>query len=221
MCGRITLAELSWREFRDWLVLSRAPETPIESRYNLAPTGNVPIIRQGPDGPEGAVARWWFIPEWHRGTLSDWKASTLNARSEEAATRPTYRDALRRRRCVVLASGYYEWQVRADGKHPHYIHPAGNAPALLMAGLWSEVRLPDFQGLTCAILTEAARGPLAGIHDRMPLMIAPASLPEWLGGCAIADLPRLPPEALDFHEVGARVNSVRNDDASLIRALDA
>ena len=216
MCGRITLIDLNWPEFRDWLSLMLVPSGPIDTRYNLPPTASVPILRAGPEGVDGAMARWWFVPEWFRGSLSDWKASTLNARAEDVAGKPTFREAFRRKRCVVLASGYYEWQVRADGKHPHFIHPAGNAPALLMAGIWSEVRLPDYQGLTCAILTEAARGSLAGVHDRMPVMIAPETAPGWLSGRSLDDMPRLPLDALAWHEVGPAVSSVRNEGADLI-----
>jgi putative SOS response-associated peptidase YedK len=221
MCGRITLADLSWPEFREWLSLARVPEAPIENRFNLAPTGSVPIVRAGAAGPEGAIARWWFVPEWFRGNLRDWKASSLNARAEEVAGKPTFRDAFRRKRCVVLASGYYEWQERPDGKHPFHIHPADNAPALIMAGLWSEVRLPDFEGLTCAVLTEAAREPLDAIHDRMPLVIEVGAIRDWLGGCDLATLPRLPVGALAWHEVGRAVNSVRNDSPDLVLPLRA
>jgi putative SOS response-associated peptidase YedK len=221
MCGRITLIDLSWREFRDWLNLAATPETPIASRFNLAPTESVPIVRAGPKGPEGAIARWWFVPEWFRGEVRGWKAATLNARCEEVATKPAFRDSFRRKRCVVLASGYYEWQVRPDGKHPHYIHPAGNAPALIMAGIWSEVHLPDFSGLTCAVLTEAVRPPLDAVHDRMPLLLEPGAVAAWLGGCALADLPRLPVAALGWHEVGRAVSFVRNEGPTLIDPVSA
>lgn len=221
MCGRITLAQMSWAEFRDWLVLRRTPEGPIANRFNVAPTATVPIVREGPEGPEGALARWGFVPEWHRGALADWKASTFNARAEDAATKPSFRDAWRRRRCVLLASGFYEWQVRAEGKQPHYIRPAGNAPALLLAGLWSEVRLPDYQGLTCTVLTEPAQGALAALHHRVPLMLEPGALRDWLDGRAPAELPRLPETALAIHPVSRRVNAVRNDGPELIEPIEA
>lgn len=220
MCGRITLAEMSWAEFRSWLTLASAPQGVIPSRYNVAPTTMVPIVRTGEEGPEGALARWWLIPGWYRSPLATWKASTFNARVEEAARKPAFRDVWRHRRCAVLASGYYEWQQLPDGKHPHYIHPAGNAPALLMAGLCSEVRLPDFEGLTCTIITEPARGPMAAIHDRMPLLIAPETLPDWLSGVVGVEVPRLPLDGLTWHEVGRAVGSVRNDDASLIEPIE-
>ena len=79
MCGRITLADLSWPEFRDWLSLAQVPDGPIGNRFNLAPTGTVPIVRAGPEGLEGTFARWWFVPEWFRGNLREWKVlSTVN-----------------------------------------------------------------------------------------------------------------------------------------------
>lgn len=178
MCGRITMVELSWPEFRDWLSLAAFPDTPIPTRFNMPPTSSVPIVRQGRNGLEGAMARWGLIPGWHTGPIRDWKANTINARAEEAATKPTFRHAWRKGRCAVLASGYFEWQQRDDGKHPHYIHGAHNAPALLMAGLWTEVALPDFSGLTCAILTEPVRGDLAQVHDRMPVLMPPEGMTD-------------------------------------------
>lgn len=85
----------------------------------------------------------------------------------------SYRDTYQRARCVVPASGYFEWQTTDGSKQPYYIHPAGNAPALLFAGLWSSVTLPDYEGLTCTVLTESARTALDAIHDRMPVIVDP------------------------------------------------
>ena len=123
----------------------------------------IPIIRRDGDALAGDFARWGLIPHWHRKPLADWKANTINARVESVATAASYRDAFRRARCVVPASGYFEWQTTDGSKQPFYIHPAGNAPALLFAGLWSSVTLPDYEGLTCTVLTEPAR-PRTGRH---------------------------------------------------------
>ena len=219
MCGRVVLAGLDWPGLREWLELDAVPEAPLPRRYNIPPTTDLPIIRRLDGRRLGDVARWGLIPEWHRGGLRDWRASTINARAEDVANRPAFRDAYRRRRCVVPVSGYYEWQVRPDGKHPHYIHPASNAPALLMAGLWTAVRLPDFQGLTCTVLTEAVRPPLDAVHDRMPLMLPPEAMDAWLDGAPVEALPGLPMAALAWHEVGRAVSAVRNEGEALIAPL--
>jgi putative SOS response-associated peptidase YedK len=214
------MVELSWPEFRDWLSLGAVPDTTIPTRFNVPPTSAVPIVRLVDGALEGAMARWGLIPQWHRGALRDWKANTINARAEDLAQKPAFRDALRRGRCAVLASGYYEWQQREDGKHPHYIHGAQNAPALLMAGLWTEVALADFSGLTCTVLTEAVRCDLAQVHDRMPVLMRPEALPSWLEGADLAKVERLPMTSLAWHEVGPSVGSVRNDRQALILPIE-
>jgi len=221
MCGRITLAGLSWPELHDWLNLRAEPERPIAARFNVPPTAEVPLVRSGPEGPVGDFARWGLVPAWHRGTLAEWRASTINARVEEVADKPSFRAALRGGRCVVLARGYFEWQVRADGKHPHFISPATNAPALLMAGLMTRVALPDFAGATCAILTEAVRAPLDQVHDRMPVLLTPEGMAAWLAGAAADAVGRLPMAGITWHEVAPAVGSVRNEGAHLIAPLVA
>lgn len=221
MCGRITLAGLSWPELRDWLNLGAVPEAPIAARFNVPPTAELPLVRMGAQGPVGDLARWGLVPAWHRGTLAEWRANTINARVEEMATKPSFRGALREGRCVVLARGYFEWQVRPDGKHPHFITTATNAPALLMAGLMTRVALPDFAGATCAILTEAVRAPLDAVHDRMPVLLTPESMADWLGGAPAEGLGRLAMAGLCWHEVGRAVGSVRNEGAELIAPVAA
>ena len=110
--------------------------------------------------------------------------------------------------------------MRDGRKRPHYIHPAGNAPALILAGLWSEVRLPDFAGLTCAVLTEAVRPPLDAVHDRMPVAMPVEAIDAWLSGAPVEDVPRLPMDGLAWHEVGPAVSAVRNDGPELIRPVE-
>lgn len=218
MCGRMAHKGLSWAQLADWMLGIAPPETEIATHYNVPPTAMIPILRGG-DKLRGDFARWGLIPPFHKGTTKEWKATTINARVESVATAPTFRTAYRGARCLVLASGYYEWQVKAGRKHPHYIQPSGNAPALVMAGLWSEVRLPDYQGLTCAVLTEPARPALDAIHDRMPVILGQDGIADWLGGAPVEAVPRLPVEALRWHEVGAAVGSVRNNSADLIDAV--
>jgi putative SOS response-associated peptidase YedK len=224
MCGRYNLAELSWRELRG-LMLGIAPAgwrddgdeaPPIPQRYNVTPTSSVPIVQMLRD-EEGqlspAFARWGLIPRWHRKPVKEWKATTINARVETVATAPSFRDAYKNARCIVPMAGYYEWAT-LQGKHrPFYIHPAGNEPALLVAGLWSEVDLPDYKGLTVTILTEPAVGM---IDDRQPVIIDADGARAWLDGVPIEDVPRQPITARTMHRVEKSVGSVRNEGPGLI-----
>lgn len=146
-------------------------------------------------------------------------ASTINARIETVATAPSYRDGYRMARCIVPMSGYYEWKVEGRTKRPHYIHPSGNAPALLAAGLWSSVVLPDFSGLTCTILTESARAPLDEVHDRMPVLLDQDGVDEWIDGRSVDLVPRLAMDGIAWHEIGKAIGSVRNEGPELIEPL--
>lgn len=222
MCGRINHAGLTSGQLFDWLsrgIRPEFPEEPIPQRYNVPPTSMIPILR--PDGPDLRLdlARWWLIPHWHRGTLKEQKAATFNARSDRVATAPAFRDAYRRNRCVVPIAGYYEWQTEGKTKRPHYIHPAGNAPALLLAGLWTSVTLPEFQGLTCTIVTEASSDPMTTLHDRAPVMMPADAIDAWLEGRSIEELTRLSQDGISWHEVGAAVGKVGNEGPELIEAL--
>jgi putative SOS response-associated peptidase YedK len=190
MCGRFNLAGLSWKEV--WQLMSDG--TPpagweegrdvqsIPQRYNTAPTQKVPLVRllRDENGQlKPAMARWGLIPHWFRKGVKEWKATTINARVETVATAPSFRDAYRSGRCIVPMAGYYEWATRQDAKQPYYVKSGGNAP-LLICALWTRVTLPDYEGLTCAILTEEARGDLAVIHDRQPVIVDAEGAKAWL-----------------------------------------
>jgi putative SOS response-associated peptidase YedK len=228
MCGRYNLAGLTWKEL--WRLMSRGepPEgwddgrdvQAIPQRFNTAPTQQVPvvrIVRRGDDDIHPAMARWGLIPRWFRKHLKEWKANTINARIETVAEAPSYREAYQSGRCIVPMSGYYEWaSLSDDPKQPYYIQPKGNTPALLICGLWSEATLPDFTGLTCAILTEPARDELAMIHDRQPVIVDAEGARAWLDGAPIEAVPRLPTARLTMHKVSKRVNDWRAEDPGLI-----
>ncbi|GHC45557.1 SOS response-associated peptidase [Neogemmobacter tilapiae] len=231
MCGRYNLAGLSWREL--WQLLSEG--TPpagwgegrdvqaIPQSYNVAPTQNVPLVRLlknegGQITP--AMARWGLIPAWFKKSVKEWKASTINARIEGVADAPSYRDAYQRGRCIVPMAGYYEWSTRTKTKQAHYIQHGGNEPALLVLGLWTEVKLPDFEGLTCAILTEEAQGQIAAIHDRQPVIVDREGARMWLAGVPVEDIPRLPVSTLTMHKVGPAVGSWKAAGPGLIDPVE-
>ncbi len=165
---------------------------PFERRWNLAPTAQVPVVFETKAGERVAEnMRWGLVPHWAKDVAIGAKLN--NARSEGLAEKPSFRQALRRRRCILPASGYYEWQSAADAngkpaKQPWFISPTmanADAPFFAMAGLFEAWREPgaDEQSpwlLTCCVITMAANRLLAPIHDRMPVMLAPEQYAAWL-----------------------------------------
>ncbi len=145
--------------------------------------------------------------------------ATFNARAETVAEKPMFRDAFRRTRCVIPASGYYEWETRPDGKQPYYITPT-DGPILTIAGLWSEWRdrVNDETLVTCTMIITEANSFISAIHDRMPVLLDRESADAWLSGEAgLGLLKPAPDDALRMWPVSRRVNKSGNgDDASLI-----
>ncbi len=202
-------------------------EDGFDPSYNLAPTDPVPVLWQRAED-EGerrlGVARWGLVPSWAKDPAVGVRA--FNARVETAAEKPTFRSAFARRRCVLPADGYYEWKKGAGrAKQPMFIHAADGRP-LGFAGLYE--RWKDAEGRplwSVTILTGPAQGPLADIHDRRPLAIAPDLVGTWL------DLDLREPErirslletdtvpAWAAHPVGPEVGNVRNDGPGLIREI--
>jgi putative SOS response-associated peptidase YedK len=207
-------------------------------RYNIAPTDQVPVVlNRSTDGDRDApirrleAMRWGLVPSWAKDISIG--SRQFNARLESLADKPAFRSALDRRRCLLPASGYYEWQ-RVDGpasrkaaKQAYYLTPADGS-LLAFAGLWEFLRAPDGEPVRSAtIITVPAVGRMQQIHDRMPLTLFPDEWDAWLsltdGADAVADLLARPTEAaverLEFRPVGARVGNVRNDDAELIEVV--
>lgn len=149
-------------------------------------------------------------------------ATMFNARSETVAEKPSFRAAFAQRRCLVPASGYYEWQARAGGKQPYFIYPEDESP-LAFAGLWETHKDSDVRTFTFSILTTAARGDLAAIHDRQPVMLRADERDAWMDADASADdlmaVMASPTPAMAMRRVGKAVGNIRNDDPSLVTAV--
>lgn len=179
MCGRFVDPNLRNTEAD----LSQLGIDPFPRRYNVKPGDEVTILAKQP--LTALIARWGLIPSWFDGrTPTDWKASTFNARIEDAADRPSFRQVWRHGRCLVPVGGFYEWTGPKGHRQPHFFRPAGNEETLFLAGLASR-----WHGLlTCTILTRAATGAMAGLHDRMPVILNTEERGLWLGGAAGADL---------------------------------
>jgi len=206
MCGRYVSPEVA--EIERALGIARSPGLTFPRRFNVAPTTVVPVVRRG---RELAPARWGFIPYWWSKPKPP--ASCFNARAEEVASKPMWRDAYRESRCLVPAEGWYEWQALAGSKQPHYVYRRDRA-LMCLAGLLSQWRERGKEPIyTCAILTRPASSALSAIHERMPLVLPPEALEGWLDASLDAD--EVGPVELAHHPVSPRVNAAREDDEKL------
>ncbi|MBM3490675.1 MAG: SOS response-associated peptidase [Alphaproteobacteria bacterium] len=213
MCGRYSFTtplEAIRRLFRFQGSPNLAP------RYNIAPTQQAPVLRR--PTPAGGIAtldllRWGLVPGWAKDHSIG--ARMINARAESVADKPAFRAAFRRRRCLVLSDGFYEWQAVDGGKQPYRVALAGDAP-FAMAGLWETWHSPQGETIeTFAIVTTAASAAIRAIHERMPVILPTALHDAWLDVERPADGAWLRPYTgsdLRAYPIGRHVNAVRNDD---------
>lgn len=177
MCGRYVVAYDPQTLVSGFSVV-RAP--PFPRRWNVAPQSEVPVVHDTREGERVAtLMRWGLLPHWAKDASIAHKLN--NARAESVFDKPSFRQAIRRRRCLLPASGFYEWQPTPSGKQPWVVTPRGPLP-FAMAGLFEAWR-PDASSewvLTCCVLTTSANALMAPIHDRMPVMLAPADWDRWL-----------------------------------------
>lgn len=156
------------------------PDTPdLPPRWNIKPTQPVNIAYLKDSTIIGTVARWWFVPHWHRKPVEAWKATTFNAKIETAHEKPTFRTAWASARCVVPAVGYYEWTGPKAKRQPWFIGVNSNQPTVFFAGLHS--RLED-GGHTCTILTRPALPQLTDLHPRSPVILTGDEIGPWVSG---------------------------------------
>ena len=217
MCGRYTLiadlGDLAQRFEFDGGDFSYDPG------YNIAPTKSVLTVRNL-DGREAAFMRWGLIPFWAKDPKIG--ARMINARAETVAEKPAFRNALKKRRCLVLADGYYEWQKTPAGKRPFRIIMHSGEP-FAMAGLWETWNDPKGNVVpSCTIITTAANDFLSPIHNRMPVILPRESEEMWLDSgvedpaSLIGILAPYPEECMDAYEVSTIVNYARNDGPEVI-----
>ena len=204
MCGRYRNLQ-SWSDLHaglsHFLDAPTQPALNLEPREQVRPTQAAPIVTTGKGGAvEVWNARWWLIPWFHKGSVKDWKATTFNARAETVASSRAYRDAFRRRRCLVVADGWYEWMgPRDDGtqrKQPWRFTPRDGAP-IKLAGIWDSCETTDEGRVSSfTIVTQPAGAPLNGYHDRAPVVLHGHDWRRWLDTSAdVSDL--LGPESAD------------------------
>ncbi len=222
MCGRYMIT--SARE-----AIKRVFDVPtlfeLAPRYNVAPTQEIPVVRLQEGERELAMLRWGLIPSWAKDPKIGNRM--INARAETVPEKPSFRAAFRRRRCLVVADGFYEWQKRPHGpKQPYYITVANGGP-FGFAGLWERWSDPidGYLVESCTIVTTMANERLEPIHDRMPVIIDPSDIDAWLdtsGNPAIAQalLAPYPAERMSAYPISRRINNVKNDDPACLEPLE-
>jgi len=198
-----------------------ANDLPDVPNYNVCPTTNVPVVTSESGQRQYRSMRWGFIPHWYK--KANGGPLLINARSETIAEKPAFRAACRERRCLVVATGFYEWH-RSDGQQPlpWWVTPADGGP-LVMAGIWQRWEQNETSLSTVAIVTADANEDMAPIHHRLPVILPAESWALWLGeagkGAAVL-MKNAPNGALHFQRVGTAVNSNRATGPELIEPID-
>jgi putative SOS response-associated peptidase YedK len=221
MCGRFTQS-YTWRELVELSRLTQ-PALNLRPRYNTAPTTTIDVLRLAEAGPELIPMHWGLIPGWWKKTAKD-VPSTFTARAETIAEKLIFRSAFRRSRCIVPASGYYEWRTVEGGKQPYFIS-AKDGAVLSIAGLWDRWKDPA-TGETissCTLIITAANNFTRCIHERIPVFLGGDDHDAWLTRMAGVEVLRTAPnDLLRLWPVSTRVNKSGHgdDDPSLIGAID-
>jgi putative SOS response-associated peptidase YedK len=222
MCSRYTLIS-NVEAIRRLFELPPFDERLVVPRYNIAPTQPIVVVRADRRGRELVPVRWGFIPAWAKDPKD--LSLLVNARAEGIGEKPAFRNAFRRRRCLIPASGFYEWQKRDRGaKQPFAVRP-GEGQLIAFAGLWETWSGHDGAEIdTAAVITVPSNDFLRPLHDRMPALIAPDDFAAWLSEdtdqeTVLALLRPAPDELLTCAPVSTRVNAAANDDPGVWEEL--
>lgn len=220
MCGRfaITQPDNTMAQLFDAALANDLPPVP---RYNICPTQPVAAVVSRDGARHYGPMRWGLIPRWYKHPTDG--PLLFNARGETLANKPAFSEAARRRRCLIPASGFYEWTKESEPRLPWFIRRA-DGEAMVFAGIWQAWTGPEGARIaTCAIVTCAATGAMAELHDRVPVIVQPQDWPLWLGeaGHGAARLMHpLPDGALTAYRVGQAVNSNRAEGPELIEPFE-
>lgn len=220
MCGRFTLSQPN-NAIASAFNIAQIP--PLEPRYNIAPTQLIPSIVSAPGGEKQLqMLRWGLIPSWAKDAKIG--AKLINARAETVSEKPSFKAAFKRRRCLIIADGFYEWQRQEKQKQPYYFR-LQNAQLFAFAGLWEQWKSPDEDIInSCTILTTEANDLLRPIHDRMPVILESKDYGLWLD--SEAQQPQLqqllrPYQAdlMTSYTVSTKVNNPKNNTPECINSL--
>jgi putative SOS response-associated peptidase YedK len=224
MCGRYRLSRR--KQVVEEYFASVSGDEDWTPRYNIAPTQPIPVIRQNPKEPvrELSLVRWGLIPHWAKDPSI--ATSTINAKSETAATKPAFREPLKSRRCLIPADGFYEWSRTGKGKQP-YCFEVNEGELFAFAGIWDRWKNPSGKLVeTCSILTTTPNAVTAAVHDRMPVILDPDGYDLWLDpgmrDVSVASELLKPYDArlIRCYPISTRINSVANDDEECSRPVE-
>ncbi len=226
MCGRFSLRARNAEILAEYFGIVDVPL--FKPRYNIAPSQPVPAVRLKPGEKQSqremVLMRWGLIPSWAKDAAIGNRM--INARAESLAEKPAFRAALRRRRCLLVADGFYEWQETGRSKQPYFIHFRDDRP-FAFAGLWESWEGPDHTAIdSCTIITTAAGKLLRPIHERMPVILAPEAYEAWLD-TAVEDLDAITSlltpfssKEMEAYPVNTLVNKAAHDEPGCIEPLE-
>ena len=219
MCCRYALRRRDLARAAEKLRARLAREA--DDHFNIPPGRAIPTLRTGTAGREVAWLHWGLVPHWAKNR-ADFDTRLANARAESLAAKPSFRDALQTRRCVIPTTGFYEWETRHDSGQPWYFHAPQDEP-LYFAGLWEIWAAPDGALLeSCTLITTAPNALMRPIHDRMPALLSADTCETWLDPrilqpeTVVRILQPAPDNALHAHRVGVRVNRLAHDDVACL-----
>lgn len=217
MCGRFSITgDLDF--YAEYFGVDEVLAEPLDKSWNVAPTDPVYVIAERDGQRQLRSMRWGLVPHWAKDT----KSIHINARSETVATTAAFRDSFSRKRCLIPADGFYEWESPEQGRTPHWVYRADGHP-MVFAGIWAS-RLDPETGewhRTCSIITKDAEGAISSIHDRMPVSLSADVWESWLDRdlkdpeAASSLLQPIAPDSIMEHVVSRKVNSVKNNTPDL------
>ena len=219
MCGRFTQTKTVEEVAQEFEAFSNLNKTKTGPRYNVAPEQDILTVGVGEKGRrELSLMSWGLIPHWSKDGHR-----FINARAETLIEKPSFRESFKKRRCLIPATGFYEWSEQGRTKRPYYFH-LKNKDLFAFAGIWDEWKTGTGTVRTCAIITTSPNELLEQVHDRMPVILHPSSYEDWLGNKTPVDqliewLLPYPDEYMTSYAVSKNVNSPSFDDPSLIKPV--
>lgn len=220
MCGRLARAQTRFTRLERVLQTDFGEHAP---RYNIAPAESIPVIHKTDSGYALENMQWSLIPEWSKTPITSY--STFNARIETVSEKPMYANALQHRRCLIPASGFYEWRTENERRQPYYFS-LEDGEEMALAGIWGVWTSPNGAALhSCSILVGQANTLVDKVHGRMASIVPERHFKDWLNPhkntdylLAMLSVP-FPAQKMQMHKVGRSMNSIKNQGAHLIEPL--
>ena len=223
VCGRFSITgDLDF--YAEYFGVDEVRADALSPSWNVAPTDEIYVVSESDGQRNLGSMRWGLVPHWAK----DPRKIHINARLETVAKSPTFRHSFSNKRCLIPADGFYEWEPPEQGRHPHWIYRADGHPTVF-AGIWAARFDDEAQAWhrSCAIVTTTAAGPVAPIHDRMPLILHRETWDQWLDrdltdpNTVLGLTSGIDPDEMMEHQVSRKVNSVKNDGPDLRQPSDA